>query len=210
MLLRLVGLVVALALVLMVAAIGARAQYGDVRLDNVATSVAGHPVSVYCYHDASEWVGVEYAHALPTEADGFTLVGRENIIYLAPRICDTLEAMLAPAIHDAVGPYMAGLALKVLLHESTHQYGVLDEGAADCNALALLRQYAVSSFGYTETVTVKVPRARTIKVKVGKVTKKVRTTVLVSAVVPNPALDALSQWALTWHHALPANYQGGC
>jgi hypothetical protein len=179
-------------------AVAKAAEYQDPRLDAVASSVAGHPITAHCYQGAGEWNATEVQSGLTFETDGFTFVGRDQYVNLAPRVCDTLEALLKLG-PDAVGPFWAGLAIKVLIHESVHQRGITDEGVTDCAALALVKQYAVSSFGYAATVKQTVYR----KLKNGTYRRTVRT-------VPNPQLAALYASALAWHRALPASYQGSC
>lgn len=176
----------------------AKASYTDITLNTAASKIAGHPVTVACYSSGHEWVQAEDS-AFPGqnfEADGFTFIGRTPaVIYLSPRVCDTLEADLHG---NPAGDYWNGLAIKVLLHEASHQAGIADEAGAECNALSLLKAYA-PTFGYALTVQ------RVTYVKVTKTTYK-----RVVKTVPNPALASLSRWAEFWHHALPANYQGTC
>jgi hypothetical protein len=177
----------------------AKASYTDGALNGVASKIAGHPVTVACYSSGHEWVQAEDA-AFPGqsfEADGFTFIGRQPaVIYLSPRVCDTLEADLHG---NQAGDYWNGLAIKVLLHESSHQAGIADEAGAECNALALLKAYA-PTFGYPLTVKT------TTYVRVGKTLTYKR----VVKTVPNPALARLAHWAEFWHRALPASYQGNC
>jgi hypothetical protein len=197
------GLILALAFCvgfwLTVGALVAKAAYQDTTLNNVASKIAGHPVSVACYASGHEWVQAEDS-AFPGqsfEADGFTFIGRTPaVIYLAPRVCDTLEADLHG---NPAGDYWNGLAIKVLLHESSHQAGIADEAGAECNALSLLKSYA-PTFGYPLTVKT------TTYVRVGKTLTYKR----VVKTVPNPALSRLAHRAEFWHKALPANYQGNC
>lgn len=174
----------------------AKAAYTDPTLNDVASAIAGHPVSVTCATGAHEWASFEDTAKYTFETDGFTYIGRTpSVIYLAPRICDTLEADLHG--NDA-GPYWNGLAIKVLLHESSHQAGLADEAAAECNALALLPKYA-PRFGYPLRVV------QTTYVHVTKTTYK-----RVVKSVANPAYAKLRAYAEFWHRALPANYQGTC
>jgi hypothetical protein len=183
---------------LTVGVIAAKGAYTDQALNDVATKIAGHPVSVSCASSGHEWVTYEDS-AFPGqnfEADGFTFIGRTpSVIYLAPRICDTLEADLHG---NPAGDYWNGLAIKVLLHESSHQAGIADEHAAECNALSLLKTYA-PIFGYPA----KVSQVSYVKVRDGhfkRVTKQ----------VANPALKRLAFYAEFWHRALPAPYSAAC
>jgi len=174
----------------------AKAAYTDPTLNDVASKIAGHPVTVSCATGTHEWASFEDTAKYTFETDGFTYIGRQPaVIYLAPRICDTLEADLHG---NPAGDYWNGLAIKVLLHESSHQAGIADEAGAECNALSLLRTYA-PTFGYKPTVH------QVTYVKVTKTTYK-----RVVKTVPNPALSKLANWAEFWHRQLPANYQGTC
>lgn len=190
--------VVAFALVYIA---GARAASHDTRLDAVASAVAGHPVVAVCADNDHEWVSWEDQSAGGAELDGFTQITVGPNIYLAPRICNTLEADLQNG-PSAVGDYWLGLAIKTIIHESVHQRGITDESVTDCTALTLVKQYAVSSFGFAPTVTRQVIASKKVKGK--------RVLYVKQVTVPNPALADLYAWALAWHRALPANYQGAC
>lgn len=177
----------------------ADAAHGDLRLDTVATAVAGHPISVSCGDNSLDYAKTEQQAGLTFDTDGFTFVGRQPEIWLAPRVCDTLSALLNPAQHAQVGPLFAGLAIKVIIHESVHQRGISDEGLTDCTALGLVKQYAVSSFGYPATIKIVVYK----RLKSGAYSRSVKT-------VPNPELAKVYAAALYWHRLLPPSYQGGC
>ena len=182
----------------------ARGAYQDQRLNAVASSVAGHPVIVSCATSVHEWATFEDQAGYTFETDGFTFIGRTpSVVFLAPRVCDTLEADLdgGPTL---VGPYWLGLAIKVILHEATHQTGLADEGATDCKALALVKQYAVSSFRVPATVV------QTSYKRVNRIIGGHAVYVRVTKTVPNPMLAAIYASALRWHKMLPASYQGGC
>lgn len=176
----------------------ARGAYQDQRLNAVATAVAGHPVVVSCATGVHEWAKFEDTAKYTFETDGFTYIGGASVIYLAPRICDTLEADLH-AGPESAGAYWNGLAIKVLLHEASHQAGLVDESDAECNALKLVKKYAVETFGYKASVT----RVTYVKVRDGHYKRVVK-------MVPNPALAQVQSWALYWHRLLPASYQVGC
>src|SRR5438105_1244047 len=99
--------------------------------DNAATFIAGHPVTVNCETDWSAWIANG-----SSEDSGYTVIGTP-IIYVGPRECETLHAL----IQDMdVGAYYASSALLTLAHESVHQRGISDEGVTDCTALALVPQ----------------------------------------------------------------------
>lgn len=191
-------LLLVVAILLAFSAGGAAAAYQVPQLNAVASAVAGHSVIASCAADTREWVQFENAANFSIEVDGFTQASQSNVIFLSPRVCQTLTALLTPQSQD-VGPYWAALAIKTIIHESVHQRGVLDESVTDCTALSLVAQYAASSFGYAA----KIKQTSYVKVKDGHFKRVVKT-------VPNPALARLVRWALAWHLAMPANYQGAC
>lgn len=174
------------------------ANYGDPRLDVVATAVAGHPVQVSCSANSHDWALTEDQGHLTVEADGFTFVGGQPVIYLAPRICDTLEALEngAPAVQ--VGPYWASLAIKTILHESTHQSGVTDERTTDCQALALMPSW-LPKFG----IPAKVSQVSYVRISGTQRYKRVVKT------VTNPLYAQTLSWASRWHNAVPV-FGGPC
>ena len=180
-----------------IAATAARAAYQDPKLNAVASAVAGHPVIASCATGAHEWSQFEDVAGLAFETDGFTFVGRDNVIYLAPRICDILLADFSYGV-TAVGDYWNGLAIKTIIHESVHQRGITDESVTDCTALKLVKQYALS-FGYAAKVT----QVSYVRVKEGRYRR-------VTKLVANPALDRLYQSAVAWHKQLPIAYQVAC
>lgn len=195
------GLVAAILFSLLVwAAIGvasAKAAYSDTRLDAIASAIAGKPVTVSCGSDESDWTTTEKTAGYTFNVDGFTYVSRPTI-YLSPRICDTIEADLHEG-PTAVGDYWNGLAVKVFIHEATHQaLASSDEGLVECQAFKNVRLYA-PLFGYTKTV-VQTTYAHVTKTTYKRVTKT----------VPNPALARLTHWASFWHNLLPASYRAVC
>lgn len=182
---------------LTVGVVAAKASYTDSTLNDVATKIAGHPVTVSCASGVTEWAATTKNAGYTFDVDGFTYVGGAPILYLAPRICDVLEADLHVG-PTKTGDWFNGLAIKVLLHEASHQAGLADEHAAECNALALLKTYA-PRFGYTPTIT----RVSYVKVRDGHYKR-------VTKVVPNPALASLQAAAEFWHRSLPAPYSAAC
>lgn len=209
--LRLAMIFVMFALFMFACSKAARgANSPNATLNAVASNVAGHPVSVWCETSDRGWVDLENQHNTG-EDDGFTVQG-EPTVYLAPRICDTLEYMLGYG-YQATGLLWDALAIKTLLHESVHQRGITDEGVTDCTALSLLPQY-VTDFGIPATVSAtsytRVTRA--VRITFGVRHKVVRYSTMVPSTtqVPNPDLQKLENYAESWHKSLPASYQGGC
>lgn len=196
-----VGFVVCIGAFFLILAASAQAASHDPRLDAVATAVAGHPVTAVCADTNTEWVQWQQQNLGGLEADGYTYISVPDYIYLAPFVCRTLRADLGwgPTV---VGNFWLALAIKTILHEAVHQQGQPDEAVTDCAALALVKQYAVSTFGYTETITKQVIAS--------KIVKKKRVYYLKTVTVPNPALEDMYQMAVQWHKGLPANYQGVC
>lgn len=176
-------------------------NYADPRLDAVASEVAGKPVQVWCETSIIDWVTIGAGNY-----SGFTFIGIP-IVYIAPRQCETLHALLS---RENIGSYYAASAILTLAHEAVHQRGVLNEGETDCLALPLVPTLAVKHFGIPATVTVNtvVRSLRLLRVK----TKWVRVfdTKLVAKIVPNPFLALITRDALRWHKSKPAEYQGNC
>lgn len=198
-----------MALVAMSSAAGALAGNAqDSRIDAIASSIAGHPVNVWCETDDVQWVGIESQFPPGFEADGFTFIDTPTV-YLAPRICLNLHLMLDNG-YAAAGPAWGALAIKVLIHEDVHQRGISDEAVTDCTALSEFQADAVKFFGVPATVSQTYAVGRYVLVKVGPKTRRVRTKALVTQQVPNPALAELYAWAVAWHKAMPAAYQGTC
>lgn len=191
----LVSLVVALW-----AAAGARGAYGDPRLDALASTIAARPVQISCASGANEWAKTQQANGFTFETDGFTYVGRSNIVYLSPLVCEVVLGVLdhGPA---AVGTYFAARAIKVFIHESVHQGGLTDEHVTDCTAITLLRVAYAPRFGYPKTIK-KTTYARI------KGTNPVRYKAVVK-VVTNPQYTSLISWANYWHFAVPT-FGGAC
>lgn len=102
--------------------------------DDVAASVAGHPVSVHC----GTWD--EYAAAGPGPFFarvflGFTILDGSDDVYLNPDVCAGLARPSEPRAF--------GAAVLILAHESVHQRGVRDELRAECLALPLVSRTAL-------------------------------------------------------------------
>jgi len=179
--------------------------------DQIATDVAGKPVTVYCEDDWYPWIkSFEEDGLNGTYVTGFTFPDTP-IVFVSPRQCETLWALHE---RQSVGTYYAASAIFTLAHEAVHQRGIADEGLTDCTALPLVAGLAVKYFGITETVTERylVPKTikRTVTVAKKKKTVTVRTTVQATRTVPNPWFQQLKVDTLRWHKAKPAEYQGTC
>lgn len=185
--------------------VATNARAADVpALNTVSGSVAGHPVQVNCVTDWTVWE-TELTFRFPTHGnprlyEGFTNTGVPTV-FINPDLCETLTLTLNLGYRN-VGTMMFAEAITVLLHESLHQRGMIDEGETDCAAVALTEQTAVSSFGVPATVTKRIVSYHRVN---GKRVRYVKTIK-----VRNPELDQLNTWVLYWHHLRPSAYQGVC
>lgn len=197
-------LVMIIALLLPVAAQAANRP--DNRLDVAASALAGHPVEVWCEDTWSSWIltGFQLFNQDWSFLAGFTFAG-DNTIFVSPRACETLHALLNYG-PNRVGSYYASSAVLTLVHEAMHQRGISNEGEADCNALNLIRSAGVSYFGY---------RVQEQQQYVARVVKRVKgkrvvTPVVRTRLVPSPTLAQFYNDAVSWHRSKPAEYQGNC
>jgi hypothetical protein len=104
----------------------------------------------------------------------------------------------------------ASSALLTLAHEAVHQRGVTDEGVTDCTALPLVPGLATKFFGIPATVEQTVTATKTIVVRIGKRSKRVRVSYAKTKSVPNPYLTKLEADAVRWHRLGGPAYQGNC
>jgi hypothetical protein len=181
-------------------------NWPDAGLDAAASSVAGHPVQVWCESSWGDWIHAGDAFSVDFDLVlGYTDPTASTMIYISPGLCETLHALLVfgPA---KVGNYWGSLAVHALVHESEHQAGHVDEGETDCAALAVDDSAAVQFFGYQTseqqpyTVTVRHKTKRTVTV-----TRQVRYRT-----APSKQLAEFHAFDHAWHASAPAAYQGGC
>ncbi len=155
-------LAVTIALLLVISTTARAANSPDPGLDQVATKVAGHPVTVWCEANQAEYDAMS---AGGLKSDGFTrppgFLLYRPVVYIAPEPCGALHKLLDRAPIDS---WAAARGIRVLLHEATHQLGGiygfdqpgdppgqhLFEGRTDCNALTLIPKY-MPLFGITRT-----------------------------------------------------------
>ncbi len=176
-------------------------------LDSIASEVAGHTAQVWCEQDATEWDSLTTEVGLSPFVAGFTNYSASNVVYLSPAMCSYLlyGLQVAPTYRPE-----AAQALEVLLHESVHQRGVLDEWQTDCTALSLLRQYVASAFRLPETITKTYYTTRVYYVRIhGKRVKRV-VRVRHTVVLPNPALADAVRIGTILHGAMPAPANAPC
>lgn len=179
--------------------------------DQIASEVAGKPVSVYCETDWFVWIkAFESIGVNGGGINGFTNLSTPTV-FVSPRQCETLWALHA---RENVGTYYAASAVFTLAHEAVHQRGITDEGVTDCTAMPLVAGIAVRYFGIAEfvTQTYLVPKTikRTVVVGKKKKTITVRTMEQATRQVPNPWFEQFKADTLRWHKAKPAEYQGSC
>src|SRR5215471_4079533 len=196
-------------LVLVVAAVTAgaatassRGNWNLDRINQVASSIAGHPVGVYCEDSNAEWVDVSRAFGGTGDGlMGFTWgpnvtdpFGNVNAIYLNPQSCVAFHIFdgegwgTNTAAADA-GVFWLADAIIALTHESQHQAGVTDEGVAQCNAITALRNGLITSaYG----IPTKISQMTIKKNRHGKLVK-------VRVVVANPVYYRLLSWINVIH-----------
>lgn len=193
------------------AAASTAGNWQDSRLDAAASSIAGHPVNVWCEMSWGDWIHAgDYAGQDFGVVLGFTYLDSPTI-YISPAQCDTLHALLN---NEFVGSYHASLALLTLAHESVHQRGIADESVTECTALPLVPGLAEDYFGFPATIqqTKIVSYTKTVvrRIKGQRVVIKIRAQKAVKVTVPDPWLKWIADDAQRWHNSLPAQYRVGC
>jgi len=190
-------------LTLALAGTASAANWPDPNLDRVATSIAGHPVTVWCEGSWADWIHAgDHFQDDWSYLEGFTYPNTTDMnVYVNPEICETLHALLAGGPR-LVGPYHASIAIHTLIHESEHQYGILNEAQADCAALANFKSVATNYFGYPLYDT----HTRLVRMKV----KGVYTYRPQNYQTAGQQLADAYTMAWAWHKNAPAAYQGVC
>jgi hypothetical protein len=196
-----------IALALAGASAATAADWHLARLDAVASSVAGHPVSVYCEGSRAEWVDVERHMGFDGDSlAGFTFnpgvddpFGNLNMVYIEPSACEALHVYSAMgwgaigAANDA-GLRPLGTAGLTLVHEAVHQRGVSDEGQTECAAYRMMPTLWTSQFG--------------VKPKIWTWARVGRR--MVHRFVANPTYTRLMAWTKADHNSLPSQYRTVC
>jgi hypothetical protein len=177
------------------------------KLNAIASQFAGRPVSVSCelsdydWDIRDGWYGV-YGFYYPPEADW---------VFLSPAACAPLLTALNAGIKDA-GLSPLGLGLLVLLHESFHARGFVNEAQTEaCAMRSLPEELSAFGIGPTKTVAIKQLRYRVHRRKVGKRVIRFRTSrvVTVYRTVANDDHSRILDWAAQWHAEAPPEYQNG-
>jgi hypothetical protein len=152
---------------LMAIAPAAAANQADPRIDQVASTVAGHAVNIWCENDPAAYAELERRARAPSPTWGFADPAK-NVAYISPVPCLNLHRLLDGTPVTAPdgspgGPWWTADAIQILLHEATHLTGGAGgpfdcrpgtgcEGRTDCNALRLFPTW-LPTFGISPTVT---------------------------------------------------------
>jgi hypothetical protein len=189
-------IVITLVAALVLAGRAAASPWGDPRLDDAATYVAGHDVHVVCETDPNAWVS--------SNVFGYTYApSRTHSVWLSPSVCTSLARRLRRLPNPLAS---TAIALHVLTHEATHQRGGIYadcvdedlscEGRTDCEALRHDEDVAVRFFGYRRELPRRIRQGGWVQPH---------------GHVKNPTLVAIESYQRTFHReALPEQYQGGC
>lgn len=190
----------------------------DPRLDQIATAIAGHPVTVYCENDPAAWAAGgspgAWGYTWPPHWNGILPPALQNVVWVHPIVCATLHSLMDN--HDGTQPYDAALAIHILVHESFHQrdgvYGDCTqtdkscEGRADCGALAYDETAETTLFGFPATVTTTEVVTNTVyryvRRKVRGHWRRVRVKRQVSTVVSTTSRNLI----LDYMHTIQQNY----
>ncbi|MGZ4357298.1 MAG: hypothetical protein ACXVRU_10850 [Gaiellaceae bacterium] len=113
-------------------------------LEPAASFVAGKPAHVYCASNHSIWWTFANGNGTP-DAIALTRAGTDRSEF-EPLMCSTLRAQLK---RQPVTIYTLAASLRVLVHESIHERGVVTEGEAECSAMHEMPGVAVRFFGVT-------------------------------------------------------------
>lgn len=114
-------------------------------LEPAASFVARKSVTVWCATSTATWAAGLRSIGLPASAHGTANLERREV-WLEKVICDNLA--IAARYGVATDGYRAlAPSVLVLVHESIHLRGVLDEGKADCVAARAIPNVAPRFFG---------------------------------------------------------------
>ena len=122
--------------------ISARTSHEIVRLDSVATQLAGRSVHVDCWSNA-DWTAllrreVHAGAAIYADAAAFTNIA-ERQIQISPPVCARLADVLAGT---KLRELDVATDIGVLAHEARHARGIRSESLAECGAMQTLPRAA--------------------------------------------------------------------
>jgi hypothetical protein len=207
----LVALAAVTGLALLSPGAASAAAVGHPELDAIASKYAGRPIEASCEQSNYDW---DVSYEL-WGIYGVYYPSRPDYVFLSPAACDPLLVALqgggVTGIKDA-GLRPVALGLLVLLHESFHARGYLNEAQAEACAMRYLPQGLVDfGIGTTKTVAVKRVKYQAHRRKVGKRVLRWRTSRVVTSyrTVANRDHYRVLGWAQQWHADLPAEYQNG-
>ncbi len=192
-----VVLVVALLTVLslLVVPAGNAADNPTSKLDQIASEVAGKPVTVFCETNDVEWdtriMEVSKGRLRGYQVDGYAFPNATQA-FIAPRACRPLLSALRVRVNFATS-YSFSVGLITLIHEATHLRGLLNESEADCEAVQRAPAY-IDDFGIPAKINVR---------------RVVRGLVFCTKIV-NPLLARLRLDFRAVHDDRPPVYQGAC
>jgi hypothetical protein len=206
---------VVLACLVLVAASGlaetAAAAVRHPKLDAVASEFAGRPIAADCYTDsADDFYNWDVTYKL-WGVYGVYYPSQPNDVFLSPAACQPLLTELGSGMRDA-GRRPFSLALSVLLHESFHARGWVNEADTEACAMRFLPD-GLADFGIypTKTIAVKQVRTRWARRKVGKRTIRYRTSRVVTVYrdVVDRDYGQILGWARYFHNLAPPEYLNG-
>jgi hypothetical protein len=210
-LLALVALAAVTGLALFSAGAASAAAVGHPKLDAIASKYAGRSIEASCEQSNYDW---DVSYELYGIA-GVYVPSDPHWVFLSPAACGPLLVALenggVTGLKDA-GLRPVALGLLVLLHESFHAGGYLNEAQAEACAMRYPPQGLVDfGIGATKTVAVKRVKYQVHQRKVGKRTFRWRTSRLVTShrTVANDDHYRVLRWAQQWHAAAGPEYQNG-
>ncbi|MCR4340517.1 MAG: hypothetical protein NUW01_11620, partial [Gemmatimonadaceae bacterium] len=124
----------------------------SVRLTPIAAEIAGKPVLVRCAQTFDAWAAQVAATGggNPYQIGGYTLVA-DGETHLSPWTCQHIEGWLRGKNVPSLARFASSVLL--LVHETVHLRGELDESVADCTALRELPGVLTRRFGIKRAVT---------------------------------------------------------
>jgi hypothetical protein len=99
-------------------------------------------LAVACW-SPNDWPSVKDSAGIPPDEPGVTtvafwLTGQPRWLHLSPITCTNIQGLIDSRIPNGQRAY----SLAVVLHETTHAYGVRNEAQANCYAVQLVYPFA--------------------------------------------------------------------